>query len=176
MAGTRDRIVDAAAHELAASGVPERLSLRGIARAAGISAMAIYHHFESLDDIVVEVKVRFYGELHRALVGDREESRVPLRRLGVRYIEFALANPGKYTVLFSTPVQFDRLLGRASLELLEKEMADAGSEEPRLDALNFWNALHGAAHLRIMQAVIDWPAIDVQVDRLCRSYDAPGPS
>lgn len=166
---TRERIVEATKELLSEAGAVPDISLRSVAKRAELTPMALYGHFANLDEIVIEAKKRFYAELFEALQDAVEGSDDPLVDLGVAYVGFALEDPGRYAILFATPVQFETLLGARALELVLHAVRDAGSERPETDGLTYWAALHGMAHLRIMRAVITWPDVAAQVRALTRT-------
>lgn len=82
-------------------------SMRKLARRVGVTAPALYRHYESRDhvlaDVVREAYRAFSAALYRAL-----EGRTPLERM-VRasdaYLDFALRNPRWYQLLFISPDQ-----------------------------------------------------------------------
>lgn len=166
---TREKIVDATKQLLSEAGAGPNISLRSVAKRAGLSPMALYGHFANLDEIVIEAKKRFYAELFTVLRDSVRDSSDPLVDLGVAYVEFALNDPGRYAILFSTPVQFETLLGAQALEVVLDTVRQAGSTQPETDGLTYWAALHGMAHLRIMRAVITWPDVSQQVHALTRT-------
>ena len=79
----------------------EGLTMRGIASRLGVSATALYQHFESKSSILREIRVYGIELLYDALT-PALESNDPVERLrGVarRYIEFARGNSWLYSVL-----------------------------------------------------------------------------
>jgi len=82
------------------------LNMRDLADRVGISATAIYHYYESKEQMMVQLKLRA-AELLNAriraidLEGDPMEA---LHRLGEEYLAFAEENPNLYTLLFETQV------------------------------------------------------------------------
>lgn len=98
--------------QLAADGGPEALSLREVARRAGVSPTAAYRHFANRDDLVMAVKVAVFARLGAALraatrsrlpagLDDAERARMRMVGIGRAYVEFAIANPGQYRVIFA---------------------------------------------------------------------------
>lgn len=97
---------------IAAEGGPEALSLREAARRAGVSPTAVYRHFEDRAALVTAVKhvvlARLAAAMGKALarplprgMDAAARSREHLIRIGHAYVDFALANPGEYRVIFS---------------------------------------------------------------------------
>lgn len=101
---TRDRILTHATELYLRDGY-DGFSMRALARAVGVTAPAIYRHFESkenlLHEIVGEAYRRLSSELYKAL-----SERTPWDRFRGAiegYGDFALANPRLYDVLFLPP-------------------------------------------------------------------------
>src|SRR4051812_14514546 len=81
----------------------EALSLREIARAAGVSPRAPYRHFESRTALLAAIAeqgfARFKAALEASLEGKREP-RARLRALAHAYLEFSLAQPELTGLMF----------------------------------------------------------------------------
>lgn len=141
------------------------LTMRAIAARLGVSATALYQHFESKAAILREIRLHGVDTLLSAMslsaeLGDAEAR---IREIARRYTEFALSNPWLYKVLFQgdevdwASVEEDErdLLmaplrqARAAFELGVR----AGSFRTDIDvdntALLFWASLHGLASLMI---------------------------
>jgi AcrR family transcriptional regulator len=102
----RERIL-ACACELYLQGGLEGFSMRKLATRLGVTAPALYRHFDSREQVLLEVVREAYqrlGEhLYRALQGRTPAER--FRLAGEAYLEFALANPRLYDVLYAPPDQ-----------------------------------------------------------------------
>lgn len=100
----RDRILAHACDLYLAEGL-DGFSMRKLARAVGVTAPALYRHFESredvLTDVVREAYREFSGYLYRALEGRTPEER--LARASQGYLEFALEHPRWYQMVFIAP-------------------------------------------------------------------------
>lgn len=81
----------------------EGFSMRKLARSLGVTAPALYRHFDSkekvLRDVVQEAYREFSQKLYRALEGRTPEER--FRLAGEGHLHFALQNPRLYDVLFA---------------------------------------------------------------------------
>lgn len=81
----------------------EGFSMRKLARSVGVTAPALYRHYEGkervLQDIVGEGYRHMIEYLHRALQGPTPQDR--FRLAGEGYLDFALDHPRYYEVLFS---------------------------------------------------------------------------
>jgi AcrR family transcriptional regulator len=102
--GTRDRTLDAAAQLLRDEG-PAALTVRRIATEAGLSTMAIYHHFGGKDGLVEALYVDGFRALDEALaaVPLTDEPLADVQALALAYREVAMRRPGYYEVMFGRP-------------------------------------------------------------------------
>lgn len=107
----------------------EGFSMRKLAAGVGVTAPALYRHYESKERVLLDVVAEAYRRLAQALY-KALEGRTPVERFrlaGEAYLAFALENPRLYEVLFG-PAE---LMGVAS-----------GSEELEAQACaigQFWN-------------------------------------
>jgi AcrR family transcriptional regulator len=104
MTDPRENILAHACDLYLAEGL-DGFSMRKLAKSVGVTAPALYRHFESrehvLADVVREAYREFTGYLYRALEGRTPEER--LRRAGQGYLEFALEHPRWYQMVFIAP-------------------------------------------------------------------------
>jgi AcrR family transcriptional regulator len=154
-AATRRAILDAAEHLLATVGEPG-LSIREVCARAGVTAPTVYHHFGDkralVDCVVAECFTRFDRNFRR-----RDVPADPVERLRWsfdRYVEYGLAHPDHYRLMFQQPAPRPTSAGRASyagLERLVQTVADAGRLIPALAPATaaFWAAVHGVTALLI---------------------------
>ncbi|MCX5065855.1 TetR/AcrR family transcriptional regulator [Micromonospora lupini] len=172
----RDEIVDAAL-ELLEDDAPQNVTLRGIARRAGISAPSIYPHFPDLDSILLAVAQRAFGILEQELGAPDDADPVErLRAVCAAYLAFAERRPQQYRVMFGavwdagqalerTPGLADELgvLGMGAFEIFRRTLADcvaegrSASTDPFGDATALWVGLHGFAQLRVATPLFPWP-------------------
>ena len=94
--GDLRRAVLTAALEVIAADGPSALSLRDLARRAGVSHAAPAHHFKDRAGLLTAIAAEGYGLLAQAL-GDARD----LREAGVRYVRFAREHPAHFQVMFS---------------------------------------------------------------------------
>jgi len=108
----RDLILARACDLYLAEGL-DGFSMRKLARAVGVTAPALYRHFDSREAVLSEVVREAYREfsayLYRALEGRTPEER--LTRAGEEYLAFALEHPRWYQMVFIAPEH----IGRTSL-------------------------------------------------------------
>lgn len=86
------------------------LSLRAVAREAGVSAAAPYHHFKDraalLAAIAHEGNVAMHAQMRAAFDG-AAPGKLRVVAVGVAYVEFAVANPALYRLMFETSRMYD---------------------------------------------------------------------
>lgn len=165
----RDEIVQAAVRLLDETGDERSLTLRSIARKAGIAAPSIYRHFPDQPAIMLAVVREAFAELELALraaaaaAGDSPRER--LLAVCHAYLDFARSRPQRYRTMFGgvwTPTPGESsivaadltTLGSESLTLLAEALTDcvaagiSASTDPPGDAVAVWLGLHGLAHQR----------------------------
>lgn len=154
------------------------LSLVALARKAGVSSGAPYHHFGSREQLLAAIAVEGFAmlcdEMKRAAdaarVGaDETPAQAYLRGIGRGYVRFALANRGHFRVMFRPELksQLDEEQGVAAKQAfvmlqtaIERLQADGTLPpgDPRPHLLLAWSAVHGASVLWI-----DGPLSDEQI-------------
>lgn len=143
-----------------------RLSLREVARRAGVSHAAPKHHFGDLRGLHCAIAEQGYRKLaeHMARARDAAPGASPLlafQRMGVAYVEFATRHPGHFRAMFHPEVA-DRSdqpaleqAAEAAYALLLDAMGAAqaaGEVRPhgtRELALGAWSMVHGLAALAV---------------------------
>lgn len=160
---TRDRLLDAAEGLLAERGV-EGLSLREIARRAGVSHGAPARHFPGLANLLAHVAAQGFRNLHDAVaaaVADApagSDAQARLRRSAHGYVRFAAEHPGQFGLMFreehldpTEPAL--QAAGPAAFEQLVDLVAAAQAEgwhpgtDARVLAGSLWATVHGLATL-----------------------------
>jgi AcrR family transcriptional regulator len=99
--GLRETLIAAALAILKAES--EEPTLRAVARAAGVSAMAPYRHFPDKAGLLAAVANRGFEMLRSVLVAaDNEtDAREALFAQGMAFIDFARANPALFRLMYS---------------------------------------------------------------------------
>lgn len=104
MSNQREQILSCACELYLSEGM-EGFSMRKLADRVGVTAPALYRHYEGKEALLLDVVSEAYGmlaaELYQAL-----EAATPLerfRRAGDLYLDFALAQPRMYEVLYAYP-------------------------------------------------------------------------
>ena len=144
----RALIVDATT-ALVDDGTPvASLSLRSIARAAGISAPSIYPHFNHLDALVAEVIDTSFLELRQLIdASGTDDPADSLLGACVAYFQFGRGHVERYRAMFS-PDGYGPESGAAltHLESLLEACVASGqsaSTDVHGDAFILWAAMHG---------------------------------
>lgn len=170
MLGTADRLVEAAEAILAESGL-EGLSLREIARQAGVTHGAPLRHYPSFSALLAEVAARGFRVLDEAVesaAASVAPGARPTERLaaGARaYLDCAVARPGVFALMFRPELLdashpgFARDSQRAFEQLvrLVRNAQDAGwhtKHDTRQLAGSVWAAIHGLASLWVHGAYV----------------------
>jgi AcrR family transcriptional regulator len=158
----RAALIDAGLY-LTRTGGPEALTIREATRRVGVSPNAAYRHFADrealLGAVALAIQHRMAERMQRA--ARRRGSRRPraddrLRAVGLGYIEFALDEPGWFTVAFSgTGPPAGETAGAppyvALVDALDA-MSEAGMLSPeRREGAEWpcWSAVHGFAELAL---------------------------
>ncbi|MGY1813867.1 TetR/AcrR family transcriptional regulator [Blastococcus sp. SYSU D00820] len=169
----RARLVAAAGAVLERSGTADAVSLRAVAREAGVSAPAVYGHFADLDALLDAVVDEGFAQLRAAVAAATAGREDPVDRLlaGCRaYVTEGLAAPARYRTMFGPR----RTLGAAAFGVLVDGVAAcaaagrSASRDPAADAALLWTALHGVVTLQAAAGDLPWPALDERVATLVR--------
>lgn len=160
---TRDRLLACARDIYLGEGLAG-LSMRKVAQMAGVSAPAIYRHFDSKEALLAAVAeegfAAFASYLWRGLQANTPRER--LRATGTGYLRFALEQSQYYRVIFMSPAEalgFTRMpeaVSRKAAPTLQflvdrvRECIEAGvlaDEDPAELAAIIWAHSHGLVAL-----------------------------
>jgi len=154
--GLRSRLVEVGVELVTTEGV-QALSLREIARRAGVSHGAPRRYFPTHLELLSAIARRGFAELAAlatAATGDEtEDPREQLTRLGRVYLEFALSHRGMYELMFRHDLLESGHLGLrdTSRPLFGRLVELVGRVRPDVDARlvagALWANLHGIAQL-----------------------------
>jgi AcrR family transcriptional regulator len=103
-------LLNAAADLMATHGTLEGISLRAVAREAGVSPTAVYRHFDDHTTLLRESVELCWNNFLRVMREAQESSDDPFiafENAGGAYIRFAMDHRGQYRVLFSNPIHLD---------------------------------------------------------------------
>ena len=148
---------------------PGALTVRAVAAEAGIAPMSVYNRFGGKDGLVDALLIKGFDRLRASIEAGREPDMLArLRNCGLRYREFALANPHFYALMFEEVkphdhVDEDNEVGehaRAAFGALVRtvELASAAgvieARDPVEMAQQVWSAAHGAVALEMKGLVL----------------------
>jgi AcrR family transcriptional regulator len=99
--GVREALLAAARAELIEHGTAA-ISLRAVARRAGVSHAAPKYHFRDRAGLLTAIATEGFSALSRALArADESDTRRQLAALGAAYFDFGLANPALFELMFA---------------------------------------------------------------------------
>lgn len=155
------------------------LSLREVARLAGVSPSAVYLHFASVQELIAAVVHLQSRKLVAAVLGpDAAEAdatrhaagtpvaaSVSLADIAARYVDWGLANPGAYQLLFESADRLGNPVGPSEPGWVVIDAAvgalrrahGIGEADATTAAMRAWAALHGIVSLRIHKGDALWP-------------------
>src|ERR1700719_4327088 len=98
-----------AAMDLLEEGGEAELSLRAVARRAGVSPAAPYRHYADRESLVSAVAAVGYRELAERLAAAHPTPSTPeqLASVAVAYVQFALDRPALFRIMFGEPCDHD---------------------------------------------------------------------
>jgi AcrR family transcriptional regulator len=153
----RDALLHAARAELVDSG-HAAVSLRAVARRAGVSHAAPAHFFRDRAGMLTAVAIEGFTELAQTLAAASQRAtdgrEPPLEALGLAYVEFGLAHPALMDLMFrrSELVADDGALAHAqarALDFLRSAVSDAVDDTAAAAewSLVSWAVVHGLVSL-----------------------------
>ncbi len=150
----------------------EAVTLRAVAREAGVSAPAVYGHFSDLGALLDAVLDEGFTELGDAVLRAVAAQEDPVDRLvaGCRaYVEQGTAAPARYRAMFggrSLPHAGQAFDGLVEAVRACVSAGRSASRDPRADAGLVWTALHGLVTLRVTAPGTGRPDPDAQLTAL----------
>jgi AcrR family transcriptional regulator len=140
------------------------LSLREVARRTGVSHTASYRHFPSKESLLAAIAEQGFRRLNAstrvAISRFREDPVSALQAAGVAYVEFAVAHPEHFTIMFSGEINHHNYEGLAEASneayTLLRSIVQQGLQGENLRGddegevtLAAWSMVHGLAHLLV---------------------------
>jgi len=168
------------AGEQALSDLPlDEVSLREIARRAGVSHAAPKHHFGSLGVLFAEIAARGFEHFVAALdaAADHNPDQSATARMTAMaraYVRFAVENPAVYGLMFGKrdtldPTPHLTTAMFAAWEQLERQVtAVIGPQNARYGAMLVWSAVHGMAMLRLDRKMPPHVEPDAAISQMIR--------
>lgn len=132
------------------------LSLRAVARRAGVSATAPYRHFTDREALMSAVAAQGYRELATFLAAAHPAPATPkeLATVAVAYVRFALDHPALFRVMFAEPcdpTDRERAAATEAIHTYLRDLAHATfpAVDPQPLATAVWALVHGLAFLHL---------------------------
>ncbi|MFF0476335.1 TetR/AcrR family transcriptional regulator [Streptomyces sp. NPDC004284] len=146
-----------AARELLEEDGSAGLSLRAVARRAGVSATAPYRHYADRDALVSAVAAEGYRELAQHLTAASPAPSTPedLASVAVAYVRFALDHPALFRAMFAEPCDPTDEERVAATEVIKEYVrgmvrdAFPGADETGALPTGVWALVHGLAFLHL---------------------------
>ncbi|QFZ75902.1 TetR family transcriptional regulator [Streptomyces fagopyri] len=165
----RRAILSAALDVIAAEG-PSALSLRDLARRAGVSHAAPAHHFKDRTGLLTAIAAEGHGLLAATLTEAAD-----LREAGVHYVRFAREHPAHFQVMFTpellraddVELTTARALTAESLRRAVAARRPGPDVDPRLASVAAWSLAHGFATL-LLGHNLDGPVGDQDPEEVFR--------
>jgi AcrR family transcriptional regulator len=157
--GDLRRAVLTAALDVIASDGPSALSLRDLARRAGVSHAAPAHHFKDRTGLLTAIAAEGFGLLATTLreAGDLQDA-------GVRYVRFAREHPAHFQVMFTPGLlraedleltTARALAGDALRGAVSALPAEGRGTDARMAGIAAWSLAHGFATLLLSHNLDD---------------------
>lgn len=172
------------------------LSLRKVAKHAGVSHTAPYRHFADKESLLAAIAVEGFWLLSEAMEdaihAHPEDASEQLMSAGAAYVKLALARPETIQLMFGGVLQMEKV--DAEMEKATALAEEAGKPLPRQDAFDSlneivdngqqqkrlreecqremsvaaWSCVHGLAMLLTADLLKDPPQTDEEIDALTR--------
>ncbi len=141
------------------------LTLKKVARMQGVSAAAVYRHYDSKEELLAAIAAQGFDALRDALDKNLAEpivdTRIFFRRCVEAYVDLALARPRHYELMFGGIIpdhkRFTELYesGQAAFQRLLQSIRICQRSglfrrrKPIIMAFHVWSTMHGFAMLHI---------------------------
>jgi AcrR family transcriptional regulator len=167
-----------AAMELLEESGEAELSLRAVARRAGVSPAAPYRHYEDREALISAVAAVGYRELAERLAAAHPSPSTPeqLASVAIAYVQFALERPALFRIMFGEPCDRDndeRVAATAAVSAYVRSIAQRTFPQADPDALAtaIWALVHGLAFL-YLDGKLDAPTSSAVADRVTAAIHA----
>jgi AcrR family transcriptional regulator len=145
-----------AAMELLEESGETALSLRAVARRAGVSPAAPYRHYADREALVSAIAAVGYRELAERLAAAHPSPSTPdqLALVATAYVQFALERPALFRMMFGEPCDRDhdeRVIATAAVSQYVRGIVERAFPQAHADALAtaIWALVHGLAFLHL---------------------------
>lgn len=173
--GDLRRAILSTALDVIASDGPSVLSLRDLARRAGVSHAAPAHHFKDRTGLLTAIAAEGFGLLASVLTEATD-----LKDAGVRYVRFAREHPAHFQVMFTPELlraddleltTARALSGDALRGAVSTARPDSLGIDTRLAGIAAWSLAHGFATL-LLSHNLDDPVGDKDPEEVFRELAA----
>lgn len=180
-------LLDAAAELMARHGSVDKVSVRAVAAAVGVSPTAVYRHFDNHADLLWAAVNHCFEEFAAAMLDARastDDVYDQLLRAGEAYVRFATEQTGKYRVMFSNRVELPPREGPVGVyafdhlvDLIASILHDRRDpRDPTFVAVQVWTWIHGIVDLIGNHAEFEaWPEIEQLLTELRERLDLVRP-
>jgi AcrR family transcriptional regulator len=173
----RPALVRAAMELLEESG-ETALSLRAVARRAGVSPAAPYRHYADREALVSAVAAVGYRDLAERLAAAHPSPSTPeqLANVATAYVQFALERPALFRIMFGEPCERDneeRVAATAAVSAYVRSIAQRTFPHADAEALAtaIWALVHGLAFL-CLDGKLGTPTSSAVADRITAAIHA----
>ncbi|TNE59181.1 MAG: TetR/AcrR family transcriptional regulator [Sphingomonadales bacterium] len=153
-------LLEAALDILDATG-PDSITIREVARRAGVSHAAPANHFQGLRSLLTELTVQLFGQLAVRIERGRTDIKRPgidnVRIFATSLIEFGLEHPARYRMLWRRDLTdnddtrltaaMDRIYDALIEEILR--LRHVNLPDPHTLAIGLWSLAHGYVSMRL---------------------------
>ncbi len=167
-----------AAMELLEQSGETALSLRAVARRAGVSPAAPYRHYTDREALVSAVAAVGYRELAERLAAAHPSPSTPeqLASVAIAYVQFALERPALFRIMFGEPCDHDndeRVAATAAVSRYVRAIVERTFPEADAEGLAtaIWALVHGLAFL-YLDGKLDATSSTVVADRVTAAIQA----
>lgn len=188
---TRELVVSTARSQLEKEGA-DQLSLRGVARALGVTAPALYAYVDDKHELLAAVATEHFERLiERFALVDATDPLDRIRALSRAYVEHAVASPALFRLMFRYPpsptsevaafppaaeaFEVAAAATAAAIESGQLTVTDASTA-----SMIMWVAVHGVAEILLMGFGFDkaWEdeLIDSVIETILAGQSQPSPT
>lgn len=148
----------------------QSISLRKVAKKAGVSQSAPYRHYPNLESLLVDVAIYGFQLLREKLQSIQSKFKkhplLQFRESGLCYVNFALGHPDLFQIMYGNQISNHALYPEltlaeeASFSVLEdiirenQKSGNLNSSDVRKTAIAAWTMVHGIALLFLGKQVV----------------------